>query len=177
MFDTMTITKAGGALCGAFLIYLLGSLVAEKIYHPASAHSEDQAKPYAIDTGSAEEDTATADAGGADEGSQFASLLAAGDADKGAKAFGKCKACHKLEAGAKGGGPALFAIVGRPIASVDGYKYSAALAGVGGEWTPEALNEWLEDPAAFAKGTKMTAKTKKAEDRINLITYLQTIGG
>ena len=174
MFDTMTLTKAGGALCGALLIYLLGVWGAELIYHSGGghgAHGEEHAKAYVIDTGSEE------GAGAAEEGPDFAALFAEADAGKGERAFAKCKACHKLGDGENGTGPHLFALVGRPIGGVDGYSYSSALAEIGGNWTPEALNDWLENPGAFAKGTKMSFKTPKIADRVNLIAYLQTIGG
>ena len=50
MFDTMTMTKLGGALCGALLIYLLGVWFAETIYHAEGdhgAHGDDHAsKPF-----------------------------------------------------------------------------------------------------------------------------------
>ncbi len=178
MFDTMTVTKVGGAFCGALLVYLLAAFAGEMIYSPGGDHDatgEEHAKAYVIDTGADEEDGHEEES--ADAPAASGDLLADADPDKGAKAFAKCKACHKLDAGKNAVGPHLFGIVGRPIAAVDGYKYSSALAEVGGDWTPEALNAWLEDPRAFAKGTKMTAKTKKPEDRINLIAYLQTIGG
>ena len=55
MFDTMTITKAGGALCGAFLIFLLGKWAGDALYNtaPASHGGEEVAQAYAIDTGAA----------------------------------------------------------------------------------------------------------------------------
>ena len=81
MFDTMTITKAGGALCGAFLIFLLSKWAAEMLYHTgASGHGgEEMAQAYTIDTG---------DAGGgaaapADAGPDFATVFASADAGKG----------------------------------------------------------------------------------------------
>ena len=175
MFDTMTMTKLGGALCGALLIYLLGVWFAETIYHAEGdhgAHGDDHAsKPFVIEV---PEDGG---AGQVEEGPDFAAVFAEADAGKGEKAFAKCKACHKLEDGANGVGPHLFGLVGRPIASVDGYEYSGALAAAGGDWTPEALDAWLENPGEFANGTKMAFKTPKIKDRANLIAYLQSIGG
>ena len=45
MFDTMTVTKAGGALCGAFLIFLLGKWAAETLYHTGTeAHDGEVAQ-------------------------------------------------------------------------------------------------------------------------------------
>ena len=175
MFDTMTMTKAGGALCGVLLIYLLGVWAAESLYHKAESHDangEVHTTAYFIDTGSDGDDH-----GGEEEGPDFSALLAEADTAKGARAFSKCKACHKVGDGQNGIGPHLFGVVGRDIGTADGYSYSSALSGVGGAWTPELLNEWLENPDKFAKGTEMSIKTPKAVDRFNLIAYLQTIGG
>lgn len=172
MFDTMTVTKAGGALCGAFLIFLLLRWGAESLYHTAPvAHGDEEvAQAYSIDTGGA--------AGGeaaAEEGPDFATLLAAADAAAGEKVFGKCKACHKLDGG-DGTGPHLNGIVGRAVATAAGFGYSDALKGLGGNWEPERLNEFLASPKKYAAGTKMSfAGLPKAEDRANLIAYLQTV--
>ena len=105
--------------------------------------------------------------------------IAAGDAAKGEKVFRKCKSCHTVGAGAENRvGPMLNGIVGRAVASVDGFKYSAALEGLkadGATWTPEDLSAFLTKPRDFAKGTKMTfAGLRKEEDRTNIIAYLAT---
>jgi cytochrome c len=172
MFDTMTLTKITGALCGMFLIFLLGNWAAESLYSAGESHGDDHAMAYEIeveDEGDHEE---------AEDEIDFDTILASADADAGAKVFGKCKACHKLDAGANGVGPTLFGVVGRDVAAVDGYGYSPVLVGLDGDWTPDALNGFLENPKGFAKGTKMSfSGLKKIKDRVNIIAYLQTIGG
>jgi cytochrome c len=177
MFDPMTMTKASAAVIGALLIFLLGSWAADGLYSTDAGghgHEGDHASTgYVIET-------ATDDHAEAEEvdAVPFADLLAAADPEKGKKAWSKCKACHKLEDGANGTGPHLYGLVGRPIAGVDGFGYSDALAGLGGTWTPEELNAWLISPKTYAPGNKMTFKgLKKETDRANLIAYLQTIGG
>ncbi len=175
MFDTMTMTKIGGAFFGALLIFLLGNWVAQMIYFPGEGHGGEEhvAKAYPIEVEGAE--------GGHEaevEEVDFGALLAAADADKGAKVFSKCKACHKIEPGVNATGPSLYGIVGRPVAAAEGFGYSGALSGLGGEWTPERLNEFLANPKAFAPGTKMTfSGLKKIQDRANLIAYLDSLDG
>ncbi|MEZ5777865.1 MAG: cytochrome c family protein [Paracoccaceae bacterium] len=175
MFDTMTVTKAGGALCGAFLIFLLGKWAAESLYHtgPAAGHGgEEVAQAYTIDTGSE-----GGDAAAAEEGPDFATLLASADAGAGEKVFNKCKACHKVD-GTNGTGPHLDGVMNRPVASVDGFSYSDAMKAHGGNWDPAALEAFLADPKGVVAGTKMSfAGLPKVEDRANLIAYLETLGG
>lgn len=174
MFDTMTVTKAGGALCGAFLIFLLGKLAAESLYHTAPpAHGGDAvAQAYTIDTGADEaEDVA------AEEEPDVAMMMASAEPAAGEKVFAKCKACHKID-GSNATGPHLDGVVGRPVASVDGFGYSDAMKSFGGDWTPEALFAFLGNPKGVMPGTKMAfAGLPKLEDRANLIIYLQSLGG
>ena len=173
MFDTMTLTKIGGALCGALLVFLLGNWAAEIVYSTESdGHGDDVAQAYVIDTGADEE------AGGAEEeGPDFATLLASADVDAGSKVFNKCKACHKID-GTNATGPHLDGVVGRAVDAVDGYAYSGALAKVADVWSPENLDGFLERPKGFAPGTKMSfAGLRKAEDRADLVAYLQSLGG
>jgi len=77
----------------------------------------------------------------------------------GEQAWRQCAACHALEAGANTpAGPALHAVVGRPIAAEPGFNYSPALrrfATRHGRWTPELLDRFLADPAAVVPGTEM----------------------
>jgi len=174
MFDTMTTTKLIGGLCGALLIFLLGNWAADTIYHVGGeGHGDEHAMAYPIEVEDAEDHDAAAD-----EGPTFDELLAAADAGKGEKVFGKCKACHKLEDGANGTGPHLHNAVGREIGSISGFGYSDVLASMGGNWTPDALNGFLENPKSYAPGTKMGfAGLKKVQDRANVIAFLQSVGG
>jgi cytochrome c len=173
MFDTMTMTKIIGGLCGMFLIFLLGKWAADSLYNVGGdGHGGGAGQAYLIeaDEGPTEE--------AVDEVS-FDDLLASADVAKGEKVFGKCKACHKLEDGANSTGPSLYGIVGRDIASADGFGgYSPALEALQGEWTPEEINDFIENPKSDVPGTKMSfAGLKKASDRANLIAYLGTVGG
>ena len=174
MFDTMTMTKVLGAACGSLLVFLLGSWAADIIYHGGEGgHGDEHVQAYVIEVeggdADVEEEVVEVD---------FAALMETADAEKGAKVFSKCKACHKLDEGANGTGPSLYAIVGKDIAAMDGYGYSDALLGIDGAWTPEELQAFLENPKGYAPGTKMGfAGLKKPTDRANLIAYLETVGG
>ena len=169
MFDTMTSTKIIGGLCGTFLVFLLGNMAAESLYHVGPGGHDGAEQAYLIETDS--------DAG-SDEGVaevDFATLLAAADVAKGEKVFGKCKACHKVD-GTDGTGPHLDGVMGRDIGSVGGFGYSAVLTELPGNWDPEELSDFLENPKSYAAGTKMSfAGLGKAGDRANVIAYLETL--
>jgi cytochrome c len=105
-------------------------------------------------------------------------MVAAADPAAGEKVFGKCESCHGAAKDAPNKvGPHLWGVVGRPRASVADFSYSAALKGLGGEWTYEALDQYLQNPKAVAPGTKMSfAGLSKPEDRAAVIAYLRTHG-
>ncbi|MEZ5841470.1 MAG: cytochrome c family protein [Hyphomicrobiales bacterium] len=118
----------------------------------------------------------TADAPAAGGGGIDA-LLASADPEAGKAVAKKCLACHTFEDGAPNRvGPALWGVVGRPVGSVETFKYSDAMRGHGGEWTFEALDTYLADPKGAVPGNKMAfAGVKDAKDRANLIAYLRTL--
>ena len=67
-------------------------------------------------------------------------------------------------------------MVGRKIASVAGFNYSAALKGKSGTWTFDELNKWLADPRAMVPGTAMTfAGLANEKQRADIIAYLDTL--
>jgi cytochrome c len=101
------------------------------------------------------------------------------DAEKGAKVFKKCMACHTVEDKNKIG-PSLKGIVGRKAATVEGFKYSDAMlakAAEGVVWDEATLAAYLPDPKAWVPGTKMAFPgLKNLEDVANLIAFLKTKG-
>lgn len=122
-----------------------------------------------------------ADVGGGEHGDMAADLalpvlLASADLEDGEGQFKKCKSCHTVESGGSNGtGPNLWGIVGAPKEHIDGFSYSGALATVGGDWSFENMDAFLENPKAYAPGTKMTFRgISDAEDRANLIAWLNT---
>ncbi|TPW31281.1 c-type cytochrome [Pararhizobium mangrovi] len=98
-------------------------------------------------------------------------------AEMGAKVFAnECSLCHSLQKGEMRVGPPLDGVVGRPIASVQGYGYSQALEdyGKGKVWTEDRLDTFLANPVKTVPGTRMAYRglgDQKA--RTDLITYLK----
>jgi cytochrome c len=99
------------------------------------------------------------------------------DAVAGQKAFqGQCSTCHAATVGTNKIGPSLSGVVGRPAASVSGYKYSAAMTKSGLTWTTAELDTYLALPKATVPGTKMTyAGVKDATMRSDIVAYLATL--
>ena len=103
--------------------------------------------------------------------------LAAGDIAKGKRLAKKCTVCHTLNKGGKNKlGPNLFGIMGKPAASVKGYKYSKAMASSRIIWDEVNFTEFLTRPKKFLKGTKMSYfGLKKASQRADLLAYFNTL--
>jgi cytochrome c len=99
---------------------------------------------------------------------------AEGDAAKGKKVFNKCKTCHSLEAGKNKIGPHLNGIFGRTAGSVEGFKYSDAMADSGIVWDEETIDLLVTKPKEMVPDTKMNfAGLKKEDQRQDLIVYLK----
>jgi cytochrome c len=162
----MEITKIVGAVCGSLLVFLLLNFFSTEIF---DTHSEEVA--YLIDVPEA----GAGDGGEAAPTEDVAALVAAADATKGAAVFKKCAACHKID-GSNAVGPHLENVVNRPIGSIADFSYSDGMKNHGGDWTPENLYHFLLKPSAFVSGTKMSfAGLPKADDRANVIAYLETL--
>jgi cytochrome c len=100
--------------------------------------------------------------------------LAAGDPAKGAKIFNQCRACHTIEEGGPTRvGPNLWGVIGRPVASVEGYAYSDAMRAFGGVWTVDRLDVYLTAPRKMVPGINMTfSGLPKPEQRADVIMFL-----
>jgi len=101
---------------------------------------------------------------------------AAGDPEKGAAVFNKCRACHRIGPGARTiVGPELNGVVGRKAASLDGYPYSSAMKASGLSWDETTLAQWLRSPRTLVPGTRMIFPgLSKDEDIANVVAYLKS---
>jgi cytochrome c len=100
---------------------------------------------------------------------------AEGNATAGKQVFARCAACHSTAPGQNGIGPSLAGVFGRKSGSDPGYNYSAALKAANMTWDEHTLDQFLANPATDVHGTKMFISVPNAEDRQDVIAYLQTL--
>ena len=118
----------------------------------------------------------------ADLASEFASLpepYKSADYARGRRTFKLCQSCHTLaEGGGNLVGPNLYGVFGREIGGVSDFTYSRAVQEADFVWTPEILEEWLEDPRGFLPGNKMSfAGVRRPDDRHAVIAYIMVETG
>lgn len=171
MAASLETNKALAALLTAGIIASGSGVISRILYHPSMP--EENAYVIAVpeaETGEGE-DATTADA------APLPVLLAAASPEEGETVAKKCAACHSFEqGGAAKIGPPLWGVVGRDIASVEGFAYSDALLGMEGGWTFDGLNAFIHDPKGYAPGTKMAfAGVAEPEDLANLLVYLRSL--
>jgi cytochrome c len=166
--------KIIASILTALIIAMVSGILASMLVRP-----KELAKPVFVVAGGEATAPAAAPAPEAVKLAPIAPLLAKADPKKGQQLTAVCQACHTFT---KGGpnriGPNLWDVVGGPIAQDrGGYSFdSALLAHKAEKWTPELLNEWLDNPQNFAPGTKMTfAGFPQAQNRADVIDYLQTL--
>lgn len=105
-------------------------------------------------------------------------LLASADSERGKRTAQVCMACHDLSRdGANRIGPALWGVVGRPVASHAGFAYSSAMQQHGGAWNYAALDRFLARPSEAVPGTKMTfSGLRNPRERANVLAFLASLG-
>jgi cytochrome c len=98
----------------------------------------------------------------------------AADVNHGKQLFTACAACHTEKPDALG--PSLKGIVGRKSASLEDFRYSAAMKRANLTWNEGNLREYLSDPQAKVKGNRMPfSGFSNANDVNDVIGYLQTL--
>jgi len=108
----------------------------------------------------------------------FASgTMAAGDADRGKKAFLKCVACHSAAPNVHKTGPSLASIWGRKAGAIEGFaRYSDAIKKSDIVWTDETLDAWLRNPRSLVPGTLMNIRgIESATERSDIVAYLKRL--
>ena len=100
---------------------------------------------------------------------------AQGDAAAGEKLFAHCAACHSNKPGENKFGPSLAGAFGRKSGTEPGYNYSSAMKGANVTWDEKTLDEYLQGPGKFVKGTRMVYFVPDEKDRQDIIAYLRTL--
>jgi cytochrome c len=100
---------------------------------------------------------------------------AQGDAAAGEKVFAHCAPCHSNKPGENKFGPSLAGVFGRKSGTEPGYSYSSAMKGLNVTWDEKTLDEYLQGPGKFVRGTKMVYFVPDEKDRQDVIAYLKTL--
>ena len=100
---------------------------------------------------------------------------AEGDAAAGEKVFAHCAPCHSIKPGENKLGPPLAGVFGRKAGTEPNFSYSSAVKAQDITWDEASLNEWLQGPGKFVKGTKMIYSVPDEKDRQDVIAYLKTL--
>ena len=68
-----------------------------------------------------------------------------------------CRACHTIDEGAAHGiGPNLWGVIGRAVATAEGFdRYTPAMSSFGGAWSPGRLDRYLRQPMVEVQGTDL----------------------
>lgn len=99
--------------------------------------------------------------------------------ERGAILYKRCKACHTLGEGERNKvGPNLWQVFGKTAGTREDFNYSSAMANSGIVWTDETVSAYLENPAEYIPGNRMSfAGLRKEDDRAAVIEYLRANTG
>jgi cytochrome c len=100
---------------------------------------------------------------------------AQGDAAAGEKVFAHCAPCHSNKPGENKFGPSLAGVIGRKSGTEPGYNYSSAMKEANVIWDEKSLDEYLQGPGKFVRGTRMVYFVPNEKDRQDVIAYLKTL--
>ncbi|MDP4708722.1 MAG: cytochrome c family protein [Rickettsiaceae bacterium] len=164
----LELNKIAAAILLASLIAMVVGVVSNALYKPKLEIAE---RGYQIEV--AEDDGAST----ATEEVELniEELMAAANAEAGAKTIKKCVACHTFDqGGANKVGPNLWKIINAQKGKRPGFAYSKVMAEVGGIWDEQQLFDFLKKPGKYLPGTKMSfAGIRKPEDIADVIAYLK----
>jgi cytochrome c len=165
--DSFELNKIGGAALGTVLVIFVVGMLSEFLLEAEVPHENafGEIAVAAVATGEPEEVIVL----------PLAARLAAGNADAGVRVSKKCISCHTFDSdGANKIGPNLWGILGSARARNGDFSYSAAMAGLGGDWGYAELDAFLENPKGAVPGTKMGfAGVRDPGDRANMILFLR----
>ena len=85
----------------------------------------------------------------------------------------QCGACHSLDHNRVG--PRHSNTFGSKAGSVPDFRYSRALQNLDIIWDEDTLDEWLQNPPRFARGTSMGFSVRNENDRAHIIAYLKYV--
>jgi len=96
-----------------------------------------------------------------------AGVAAAQSAADGEREFAVCRACHQVGDTAENMlGPQLNGLDGRKAGSIADYPYSEAMKNSGITWNDASFKQYIADPQAMVKGTKMPFAGLKDEKKV-----------
>ena len=172
VMDGFEFNKLAGGILGTLMLTMSLGLVSGFLFSSPGPEKPGYALPDAP-----AESAAPAAAASAEPAAPLPILLAKADPAKGQTLAKACGACHNFEKGAAAKvGPPLWGVVGRKVASIDGFSYSDAIKAKGGSWSMEEINKFITSPKAYVPGTKMGfAGEESPEKRADIVDYLHTL--
>jgi cytochrome c len=87
----------------------------------------------------------------------------------------RCSGCHSPDRDMEG--PHLGGVYGRRSGTIPAFPYSDALKKAQITWNADTLNRWLTDPEQLVPNTDMAFRVEKADERTEIIRYLQQLPG
>lgn len=101
---------------------------------------------------------------------------ASGDAARGKTLFQqRCAMCHSVGQKGSAVGPNLAGVVGRKAGSAAKFNYSPAMKKSGMVWNAATLDAYLASPMSKVPGGRMAVSIPKADDRRDIIAYLDGV--
>jgi len=99
---------------------------------------------------------------------------AANDTARGKELFEKrCSGCHSPDRDMEG--PHLGGVYGRRSGAIPAFPYSQALKKAEITWNADTLDRWLTNPEQLVPNTDMAFRVEKADERAEIIRYLQEL--